>query len=55
MSCSDTLWAAELQVTRRWMNWEGEAVAQHLARQLAAMEKDPRLLALCHDSAAHRC
>ncbi|KAK9829760.1 hypothetical protein WJX72_007706 [[Myrmecia] bisecta] len=28
-----------IQVTRRWLNWEGEAVAEHLAAQFAAMEK----------------
>ena len=29
-----------IQVTRRWLNWEGAAVCQHLACQLAFMEKD---------------
>ena len=30
-----------IQVTRKWLNWEGAAVCEHLARQLADMEKDP--------------
>ena len=29
-----------IQVTRRWMNWEGAAVCEHLPKQLAIMEKD---------------
>ena len=32
-----------LQVTRKWLNWEGEAVAEHLAGELAALEADPRV------------
>ena len=28
-----------IQVTRRWLNWEGSAVCQHLAEQFADMEK----------------
>lgn len=31
------------QVTRKWLNWEGEAVAEHLAGELAALEADPRV------------
>jgi len=31
------------QVTRRWLNFEGEAVAEHLAGELAALEADPRV------------
>lgn len=27
-----------LQVTREWLNWEGEAVVQHLAQRLDALE-----------------
>lgn len=29
-----------IQVTRKWLNWYGNAVCQHLAQQLADMEKD---------------
>ncbi|KAL0039127.1 hypothetical protein WJX77_008695 [Trebouxia sp. C0004] len=29
-----------IQVTRKWLNWEGAPVCQHLAQQLADMEKD---------------
>lgn len=29
-----------IQVTRRWLNWYGNAVCQHLAQQLADMEKN---------------
>ena len=29
-----------IQVTRKWLNWEGASVCQHLAKQLATMEKD---------------
>lgn len=29
-----------IQVTRKWLNWYGSAVCQHLAQQLADMEKD---------------
>ena len=29
-----------IQVTRKWLNWYGNAVCQHLAEQLADMEKD---------------
>ena len=29
-----------IQVTRKWLNWEGASVCQHLAQQLADMEKD---------------
>lgn len=32
-----------MQVTRKWINWEGEAVAQHLAALLTTMEEDPRV------------
>ncbi|KAK9842249.1 hypothetical protein WJX81_002631 [Elliptochloris bilobata] len=32
-----------IQVTRKWLNWEGEAVAEHLAAELAALEADPRV------------
>lgn len=29
-----------IQVTRKWLNWEGAVVCQHLAQQFATMEKD---------------
>ncbi len=29
-----------IQVTRKWLNWEGAPVCQHLVQQLADMEKD---------------
>ena len=29
-----------IQVTRKWLNWEGASVCEHLAKQLATMEKD---------------
>ncbi len=29
-----------IQVTRKWLNWEGAPVCQHLAQQLADMEND---------------
>ena len=32
-----------IQVTRRWLNWEGSAVCQHLAMQFADMEKNERI------------
>ena len=35
-------WSAA-QVTRKWLNWEGEAVAQHFAALFAQMEADPRV------------
>ena len=28
-----------IQVTRKWLNWEGAVVCQHLAQQFATMEK----------------
>ncbi len=31
------------QVTRKWLNWEGEAVAQHFAALFSQMEADPRV------------
>jgi len=31
---------SHIQVTRKWLNWEGAPVCQHLAQQLADMEKD---------------
>lgn len=31
------------QVTRKWLNWEGEAVAQHFAALFSEMEADPRV------------
>jgi hypothetical protein len=27
-----------LQVTRRWLNWHGDAVVEHLADQVRALE-----------------
>ena len=32
-----------IQVTRKWLNWVGAAVCEHLAMQIAAMEKDERI------------
>ncbi|BDA45665.1 probable lipid droplet phospholipase 1 at N-terminal half [Coccomyxa sp. Obi] len=32
-----------IQVTRKWLNWEGEAVAQHFAALFTEMETDPRV------------
>ena len=29
-----------IQVTRKWLNWEGAVVCQHLAQQFATMEED---------------
>ena len=29
-----------IQVTRKWLNWEGAVVCQHLAQQFAVMEKN---------------
>ena len=40
-SCFNGVSAA--QVTRKWLNWEGEAVAQHFAALFSEMEADPRV------------
>ena len=29
-----------IQVTRKWLNWEGATVCEHLAQRIADMEKD---------------
>jgi hypothetical protein len=34
---------SDAQVTRKWLNWEGEAVAQHFAALFSEMEADPRV------------
>lgn len=39
-----------IQVTRKWLNWEGAAVCEHLAKQLADMEKDECIQHLILDS-----
>lgn len=41
-SCRDTF-LCDIQVTRKWLNWEGEAVAQHFAALFSEMEADPRV------------
>lgn len=41
-----------IQVTRKWLNWEGAVVCQHLAQQFAVMERNNCIQALlsgkCH-------
>jgi hypothetical protein len=32
-----------LQVTRKWLNWEGAASVQHIAALIEEMEEDPRV------------
>ena len=32
-----------LQVTRKWLNWEGTASVQHIAALIEEMEEDPRV------------
>ena len=32
-----------LQVTRKWLNWEGDASVQHIAALIQEMEEDPRV------------
>ena len=34
--------ADDVQVTRKWLDWEGEGVPRHIAQSFAAMEADPR-------------
>ena len=36
--CIGSICLMGLQVTREWLNWEGEAVVQHLARRFDALE-----------------
>ena len=35
--------ACALQVTRKWLNWEGAASVQHIAALIEEMEEDPRV------------
>lgn len=41
-----------IQVTRKWLNWEGAVVCQHLAQQFAVMEQNSYIQSLlsgnCH-------
>ena len=39
-----------IQVTRKWLNWEGAVVCQHLAQQFATMEKDKRIQQFISDT-----
>ena len=39
----EVLEVGHAQVTRKWLNWEGEAVCQHLALLLTSMDEDPRV------------
>ena len=32
-----------VQVTRKWLNWEGVASVQHIAALIEEMEEDPRV------------
>jgi hypothetical protein len=36
------------QVTREWLNWEGEATVHHLVSLFLAMEEDPRVQHALH-------
>ena len=38
-----------VQVTRKWLDWEGEGVPRHIAQSFAAMEADPQF----HGSSEH--
>ena len=35
--------ARTVQVTRKWLNWEGVASVQHIAALIEEMEEDPRV------------
>lgn len=38
-----------IQVTRKWLNWEGAVVCQHLAQQFAVMEQNDCIQQLTSD------
>ena len=40
-SVTDGAWT--VQVTRKWLNWEGAASVQHIAALIEEMEEDPRV------------
>ena len=41
--CMLTNQAWIVQVTRKWLNWEGVASVQHIAALIEEMEEDPRV------------